>query len=1517
MAKRKKKLNKKLVIALSVITVMVLLLAVAVGYKKRNYFFPKNPVPLAKEGLEALDSKNYELAVQKLGTAITFAPDNDAESRKIKAKYYYDLGRAYLEWVKNVPKDTDAKKRDRLLRCFAAMREAATLHSTYLEPRQTLYNIYWGFAYGQKQQGETGIDWTKFLEAASAVIGVDAKNHLAYYRRAVAWGSIGENTADKAASEKARADYRKAISLDPENIRYWAAWLMQLKRSASTDPTVNVDGGFLESFEANPKSAVLRIMYASYLRGKNRSDEAAAQLREAIKCEPTSPNGHLAMSRYLVRTKQYDEALKALEEAENIDPDLAEVYLQRSKIHRIAKKLGEAVKALQVGRDIVEPKLSKIAATQPTSRQTRALTEQANRLNFALANAALDNRRTLTDKAQQVSMATIAKECFTKLGNLPENSPHRAKLAGRLAVIRGDRKEAIKNLETAFRAFGLADLQTPALLITLYDASRMPGKSEKVLLMLQNAPRLQDSAEVMLGLARLKIRYQDYEEADNYVNKVLAKNPQNKAALQMKDELRLLMGKKPSAGQTVTLSKAGVRAMVEKIDMQWVDGQQKKALANLVGLRKALPKNLVLAERQINMHLLLNDKVSAAKVLANMSAIYPDNKNLQFQSELIGKTPEERLVMQINRVDTEIEDPLLRALTKMRIATRGGNKEMSGEFLAQAVALKPDNPNVTAQQFRIALQAKNWDVALAVVKRIEKTDARRGKLMRAQMFVLRGMHAKAIEVLEPIRKENPDSKFVLRMLGECYLATQKNALAEDVFGVLESNDPGDVNALIGLAIVTQRLGRMEENERYIMRAHKRPVGRKHRYIHSRYMEIRESHAIGDEMDQIIAGREKIHKLGPGPNNPDYLNNLARLAKLYQDKPRNLTRAEELYREAYERTGRSLQWGRTLAFFYARNGESAKGEAVLKSGISGAKSTAAKVAWHVMHGEFLAGYNINQAMRAFDQASSIDPENPMPFRAKAVLHAKVGKWSKAVENMVAYVSKRSEDIRGRKTLIQYRINNRQYDQAEKELEVLLTANPTDAQALLLKAVMFKLRGSPAKAVSVATLAIEKHPEFAAALSVRAGAYLVMGELEMAKNDLEAARGFSKTPQAAMELADIYMRLGRDGDAIDVLKSVVSEYKTYETALYRLIDTYLKAKDWPNVEKRFADAHKSFPKQANYWLLEAGMWQIRKQNAKAISAYEQAFALNKESLVVVRAYVMGLLEGKQYDKALSVADAYKTKPLWSTWLNAVTGRIMVAKKQDSKADELFAKAVEKASPNELPFVVTQIREAYGPKAAIDRMVARAKQRPNDWHLAVLVGGLCTAAVADPEAKLTAAERNKYLKLSIESYTTSITKTKNSGEVAVLSNRLGKCYYDMGQPREAEKAYKKCLEIQPDNNAALNNLAYLYVDDLNEPKKALPYVQKVIRLRPQDPNVLDTYGWVMGKLKRYGDAKKYLQRSIERDPELAACRYHLGWVFEQTEDRKQAMKHYRLGLELVRPMPHLPLYKRFQDALKRLGE
>jgi len=611
----------------------------------------------------------------------------------------------------------------------------------------------------------------------------------------------------------------------------------------------------------------------------------------------------------------------------------------------------------------------------------------------------------------------------------------------------------------------------------------------------------------------------------------------------------------------------------------------------------------------------------------------------------------------------------------------------------------------------------------------------------------------------------------------------------------------------------------------------------------------------------------------------------------------------------------MQWAATLAMFHARNGDITKGETVLKTGATQAKNAQEKASWMMLRGNLLAPYNANQAMQIYEQAAKLHPANPAPLKAMAGIFAKVGRWPDAVKLMTAYAEKRPADIVSRKTLIHYRLNGRQYDKAEAELEAILKQNPTDAQAMILKSILLRLQGRPARAITVATAAIGRHPEFAPALLERAKAYAAIGELDMAVMDIQAARKISDKPQASMSLAGMYLRSGKTEKAIAVLESIITEHERYEAAWRQLIDVHLKAGNWTEAEEALSKARKLFPRLTRFPLAAAGMWKTRKQDAKALAALKAAFELDKDSAVIVRAYLLELLGAERYDKALATAEPYKARASWSAWINAVIARVMVARKQDQQATELFAKSVENSSPRELPFVVSQIREAYGPKFAIEKMVAWSSQRPGDWYIKLLVGDLCSGAVNDRKIELSDDDRKQYLKLAIDSYETAVSKVRKPQDVASLTSRLAKSYYDAGQFAKAEKAYLKCLEITPDNPAALNNLAYLYLDNLNSPEKALPYARKVIRLMPQDPNVLDTYGWLMAKLRKYPEAKKYLLRAIERAPEKASYRHHLGWVLEQSKQTDEAMKQYRTGLKLIGDNTHTPTYKLLKDAIERI--
>jgi tetratricopeptide (TPR) repeat protein len=126
-------------------------------------------------------------------------------------------------------------------------------------------------------------------------------------------------------------------------------------------------------------------------------------------------------------------------------------------------------------------------------------------------------------------------------------------------------------------------------------------------------------------------------------------------------------------------------------------------------------------------------------------------------------------------------------------------------------------------------------------------------------------------------------------------------------------------------------------------------------------------------------------------------------------------------------------------------------------------------------------------------------------------------------------------------------------------------------------------------------------------------------------------------------------------------------------------------------------------------------------------------------------------------------------------------------------------------------------------------------------------------------------------------------------------------------------------------MNNLAYLYVDDLDDPNGALVWAKKAYRLQP-DFNVLDTYGWVLARLggqqsdpgkkqDLLNQARQVLERSMELQ-KTSANRYHCGWVMEQQGQKDKALRLYQQAFADVRDKKSDPLYEPLKKAIDRLS-
>jgi Tfp pilus assembly protein PilF len=117
--------------------------------------------------------------------------------------------------------------------------------------------------------------------------------------------------------------------------------------------------------------------------------------------------------------------------------------------------------------------------------------------------------------------------------------------------------------------------------------------------------------------------------------------------------------------------------------------------------------------------------------------------------------------------------------------------------------------------------------------------------------------------------------------------------------------------------------------------------------------------------------------------------------------------------------------------------------------------------------------------------------------------------------------------------------------------------------------------------------------------------------------------------------------------------------------------------------------------------------------------------------------------------------------------------------------------------------------------------------------------------------------------------------------------------------ETLYKATLALQPDAYMIHINLAAIFLnrDDFKNAEQELREADKVA---PDYPLILNNFGLLNLKLKRYDEALGYLIRSILKNPKEPQPHLYLAQVYEQTGHVDYAEKEYQTAINLS-PLSH----------------
>lgn len=128
------------------------------------------------------------------------------------------------------------------------------------------------------------------------------------------------------------------------------------------------------------------------------------------------------------------------------------------------------------------------------------------------------------------------------------------------------------------------------------------------------------------------------------------------------------------------------------------------------------------------------------------------------------------------------------------------------------------------------------------------------------------------------------------------------------------------------------------------------------------------------------------------------------------------------------------------------------------------------------------------------------------------------------------------------------------------------------------------------------------------------------------------------------------------------------------------------------------------------------------------------------------------------------------------------------------------------------------------------------------------------------------------------------------------------------DSERLLRRVIEIKPDHSHAYNALGYSLADRGVRLDEARTFIGKALDLRPGDPYITDSLGWLEFRAGRPEEAVKWLRQAYiaKADTEIAA---HLGEVLWSLGQRDEALRIWREGIAQD------PRNETLRETLKRL--
>ncbi|MDX1451413.1 MAG: tetratricopeptide repeat protein [Oleiphilaceae bacterium] len=488
------------------------------------------------------------------------------------------------------------------------------------------------------------------------------------------------------------------------------------------------------------------------------------------------------------------------------------------------------------------------------------------------------------------------------------------------------------------------------------------------------------------------------------------------------------------------------------------------------------------------------------------------------------------------------------------------------------------------------------------------------------------------------------------------------------------------------------------------------------------------------------------------------------------------------------------------------------------------------------------------------------------------------------------------------IIKRAINAAQYSkdlEAIKEMGLLwLEVEPDNTSAHQLMAFQYSLQ----KQYADAMYHIERLLELGAEARVES---LAVGSQQVSHNE-------------KLELLKLYTALQErhpnNTDVAYALALVERNLKMLDSALTRLNDVIKRA-----------------PKMQSAVVLKADILYDQGKKQEALNFAEKKYNQFPENHALGRFYASLLIEHQRLDDAEEVFEELMERYPQAPAFKLSHALVMIENQKVDEASVELKELIEQGVHlNESHFYLARIADQKGDSDTAIKHYAEVKEGAHYESALERYTYLLTQAERTDEAIAHLAELrektpSRALKLWILQY--KLLSTIKEEELAEQTlNEALEIFPDDDQLRYAramtyesrddleamEADLRHIIEHNPKHAIAINALGYTLADRTDRLQEALQLISAALTLKPENPAIIDSMGWVLYRIGKLEEAALFLSQAYKRlqEAEIGA---HLGEVLWELGDEKDAKIVWR---DMLRRNPEhkvlLRTIERYHPAL-----